>query len=473
MHAPRRPQTETTPPSRRRTRVAAAIATAALAAGLVGCSPDVGGAPSAEATVEVALPDTALGEHAQWVIDAVNGAEVAPAAAESRLSAPMLDQISGDQLIEVFTQLEPQSPWVPTAIQDAGDQAVITLTPAAGDALDMQIVVDDEDLIAGLLFTPSAGARTPAASWSELEETVNGFAADTTFTVTDVADGTRVAAAGDGSGVGDEDPLPSGSMFKLYVLGAVADQVANGALKWDGVLTVTDDVRSLPSGELQDAPTGTTVTVQEAAEKMIAISDNTATDLLMAAVGPAALEKALADMGHHDPALNTPMLTTRALFQLGWGADAAARTAWTAATTAAEKQAVLDALPTGVLEVPATAVVTPVWQDGLEWFTTPDDLIAAHLALQEKAATDAGAPLRGILSANSGLGDLGEAWYYAAFKGGSSVGVLAGSWYLERSDGRAFVITIQGSTQDPAELADQIMFFGQVQDAIALLEKEQ
>lgn len=475
MDASHTPSTATTRPARRHLRVVTSIATAILAAGLLAaCAPaGIDGPPTSASAV--ALPDTALGEHAGWVIDAINGAEVTPAEAESRLSAPMLDQLTGADLIGVFTQLGSQSPWVPTAIQDAGDQAIIVVTPASGDALDMQIVVDGDDLISGLLFTPSASARTPAASWSELEKTVNGFAADTTLTVTGLATGDRLAAAGDGSAAGDERSQPSGSMFKLYVLGAVADQIARGDLAWDTALTVTDDVKSLPSGELQDVPSGTTVTVQEAAEKMIAISDNTATDLLMAAVGPAALQQALVDMGHHDPALNIPMLSTRALFELGWGADAQARTAWNAATTAAQKQAVLDALPSGLPTVAATDVTTPVWQDGLDWFTTPDDLVAAHLALQKMASTDAGAPLRGILSANSGVGDLGDAWSYVAFKGGSSVGVLGGSWYLERADGRAFAITIQGSTSDPAELAelaDQATFFGQVQDAIALLEAE-
>lgn len=472
MDASHTPLTATTRPPRRRLRVAASIASAILAACLLAaCAPAANDEPSISASA-VALPDTVLGEHAGWVIDAINGAKVTRAEAESRLSAPMLDQITGADLIGVFTQLGSQSPWVPTAVQDAGDQAIIIVTPASGDALDMQIVVDGDDLIAGLLFTPSAGNRTPAASWSELETTVNGFAADTTLTVTDLATGDRIAAAGEGSAVSDERSQPSGSMFKLYVLGAVADQIASGDLAWDTALTVTDDVKSLPSGELQDVPSGTTVTVQEAAEKMIVISDNTATDLLMATVGPAALAQALVDMGHHDPALNIPMLSTRALFQLGWGTDVQARAAWNVATTAADKREVLDALPTGLPTVVATDVVTPVWQDGLDWFATPDDLVAAHLALQEMAATDAGAPLRGILSANSGLGDLGAAWSYIAFKGGSSVGVLGGSWYLERADGHAFAITIQGSTSDPAQLADQATFFGQVQDAIALLETE-
>lgn len=468
---------------RRPTLIAACAMTAVLTMGtLAGCAPATSAAPSASASetaaTEVALPDTVLGGHARWVLDAINGDGAdAAAQASERLSAEMLAQITADELAGVFVQLEPQAPWIATRVEDNGANAVITLTPASGAGLDMQIAVDADDLIAGLLFTPAAGDREPAASWSELEDTVESFAADTTMTVTDVTDGAaeRVAAAGEGAAIGDESPKPSGSMFKLYVLGAVAKAVAAGELAWDAELTVTDDVKSLPSGELQDAASGTVVTVQEAAEKMIEISDNTATDMLITAVGPGAVAAAYEDMGHHDPTLNAPTLTTRALFQLGWGDGGdggQARTAWNAAAADAARQAVIDSLGTGLLEIPVTAVVTPAWQDGLDWFTTPDDLVAAHLALQKISDTDAGAPLRDILSANSELGELSDEWQYAAFKGGSSVGVLAGSWYLERADGRSYVITIQGSSDDPAALADQATFFGQVQDAIALLENE-
>lgn len=471
----------------RRTRRPAFIAASALTAvltmgALAGCAPATSAAPSASpsatAVTEITLPDTVLGEHTQWVVDAMNGeAPDAAAQAAERLSPEMLAQISADELAAIFSQLEPQAPWMPTKVEDGGANAVIALTPSSGAGLDLQIAVGADELIAGLLFTPSAGDREPAASWSEIEDTVESFAADTNFTVTEITDGAgeRIAAAGEGAEIGDENAKPSGSMFKLYVLGAVAESVAAGDLEWDAALTVTDDVKSLPSGELQDVASGTTVTVQEAAEKMIEISDNTATDMLIAAVGPDAVVAAYGEMGHHDPALNAPALTTRALFQLGWGIDGAggeARAAWNAAPDDGARQAVIDALPTGLLDIPVTAVVTPVWQDGLDWFTTPDDLVAAHLALQEMAQTDAGAPLRDILSANSGLGDLGDEWEYAAFKGGSSMGVLAGSWYLERADGRTFVITIQGSSDDNANLADQATFFGQVQDAVVLLEKD-
>ncbi|GAA2234591.1 serine hydrolase [Herbiconiux moechotypicola] len=466
-------------------RAALAGAATALALVLAGCTSTGGvGQTTATAVLDpVALPDTPVGEHAAWVVAALNGeldADQVRIAAPDRLARVALDEISPQELADVFEQLAAQGPWTPTAVQAVGSQAVVTLHSPTADALDLQLVLDADDRITGLLFVPSAAERVAATSWGELESAVEALAAPTRLVVTEVAAaGAADAASGPvfSAGTDPGDPLPSGSVFKLYVLGAVADAVAAGELAWNQELTLTDDVKSLPSGELQNEPAGTVVTVRDAAEAMISISDNTATDLLVQAVGPDAVERAFADFGQADPSANVPLLTTRALFQLGWGAseeETAAREAWNHADET-QRRALLAALPTGPIDVEASAVTTLVWQEGLDWFTTADDLTAVHRGLQERAAAgEVGAPVREILAVNDGLGDavFGERWPYVAFKGGSSVGVLAGSWYLERDDGRAFTVSIQSASDDPAALADQTGFFGQVADAVALLESE-
>lgn len=462
------------PPIRpRRALIAAALVAALSCAALTACSP-AGDRPTAAAssTAAVALPDSPLGEHAAWVVQVLDGeVDDVAAAASERLSPLMLSQLSAPDLATTLEPFARTAPWTVEAVDDGGEQALITVRDAEGSALDMQIVVDDDDLISGLLFLPSLVDREPAESWSELEENVEQFAADTSLTITDVSDDERVVIAE----AGDADAAkPSGSMFKLYVLSAVVTAVDEGRVTWDTPLTITDDIKSLPSGELQNVASGTTVTVREAAEKMISISDNTATDLLIAAVGADAVERAFGGLGMDDAAENEPLLTTRALFQLGWG-DEVARAAWAAAEqdddTVAQRATLAD-LPAGLVDVPVEAVSTAVWQDGLDWFLTADDLVDAHVGLQESASSPAGGPVRDILSANSGLGEVSADWEYVAFKGGSSVGVLGGSWYVERADGRAYVLTIQGTTDDPAQIADQRLFFAQIGDALALLEQE-
>jgi beta-lactamase class A len=78
--------------------------------------------------------------------------------------------------------------------------------------------------------------------------------------------------------------------LKLYVLHALGDAVAAGKLSWDQPLTVTAQLKSLPSGVLQYEPEGTQISVLDAAAKMISISDNTAADMLIHLVGRSAVE---------------------------------------------------------------------------------------------------------------------------------------------------------------------------------------
>ena len=116
--------------------------------------------------------------------------------------------------------------------------------------------------------------------------------------------------------IGATTPAPLGSAFKLYVLDALARAVAAGKVSWDQPLTVTSQVKSLPSGVLQNDPDGTRVSVRQVAAGMISISDNTAANMLIALLGRHAVEAATRASGMADPALDVPFLTTRELFVL-------------------------------------------------------------------------------------------------------------------------------------------------------------
>ena len=74
-----------------------------------------------------------------------------------------------------------------------------------------------------------------------------------------------------------------------------------------------------------DLPVGANISVRTAAEKMIATSDNMATDMLIEKVGPQAVDDALANAGHHDPAAMTPFPTMYELFSVALGPTGSAR----------------------------------------------------------------------------------------------------------------------------------------------------
>jgi len=457
--------------SSRPARAALALALVAVTALATACSaaPADPAAASPAAAEPVVLPGSPVGQQARWLLDTVNSDDAVPVQETGeRLAQVMLDAAPAEEIAAVLEQVRAGRPWTPTAHEEQTAQSVTTITSATGGTFDMQVAVDDGGLITGLFFGEPEPDREPATSWAELEEQAAALDGDVSLTVTRVADGAlgeRVLEVLP-DGVAATEARPIGSIVKLYVLGALVQAVEEGRIGWDDPLTVTDDVRSLPSGELQDAPTGTVVSVREAAGKMISISDNTATDMVIRAVGRERVEAALADLGHSDPPRNVPLMTTRDLFRIGWQDGGALRAAW-ADGDAAERRALLDGLPGGVLDVPVSAVTDVVWTSGADWFATPDDIARAHVRLAELAATPAGEPVRGILAANPGLREP-ERFDHVAFKGGSSVGTLALAYLVEDGD-EAWTIVVQAAAREASGLERQSAYAGLAADAATLL----
>lgn len=78
------------------------------------------------------------------------------------------------------------------------------------------------------------------------------------------------------------------SMIKVPVLVAFFQDVDAGKIRLDELLTLKQEVIGGGSGEMQYKPVGTKFTALETVTKMIVISDNTATNMLIARMGGAA-----------------------------------------------------------------------------------------------------------------------------------------------------------------------------------------
>lgn len=237
---------------------------------------------------------------------------------------------------------------------------------------------------------------------------------------------------------GGERPMPLGSAFKLWVLDALARQVAAGRHRWDEV--VPTGPASLPSGILQTWPPATPMTLQALATLMIASSDNTATDTLIGVVGHDAVDEAARRHGG-----GTPVLTTREAFAIK--SDPALTARWRATDPRGRAALLQDVAP--VLAArrldPMMFSGDPIANDSVEWFAGPRAMAAL---LADLAA--AGPVVRAILAVNHGA-DPGtvDRFAYLGFKGGSEPGVTtltylaqdrAGAWYAlvvgwHRADG--------------------------------------
>jgi beta-lactamase class A len=84
--------------------------------------------------------------------------------------------------------------------------------------------------------------------------------------------------------INGEKTFPAASTIKLPILMALFQAVDAGTVKLDDMLTVRRDLITGGSGELQNSP-GARLTVLQTATKMIAISDNTGTNMIIDRLG--------------------------------------------------------------------------------------------------------------------------------------------------------------------------------------------
>jgi hypothetical protein len=315
----------------------------------------------------------------------------------------------------------------------------------------VSITVDSRGLISGLAIRPVV--PTSAANWHAVVAAVQSVGPSVHMLVADTTDGTcRPIHAIDPS-----TAAPLGSVFKLYVLAALGDAVAVGRVGWNQSLTVTAGVKSLPSGVLQDLPDGTRVTVGEAAAKMISLSDNTASDMLIARLRRRAVEAELARAGMSDPARDLPFLTTRELFMLKFDRwpQLAERYARAGATGRRALLSTLDRL--GML--PGLAVgrtwTAPRDIDGIEWFASAQDLCRAYVWLAGLARKPGLEPIADVLEINDGgLGLDPARWTSVWFKGGSEPGVLTMTYQATRRQGDRYFVAVLAADRDaPIEQA--------------------
>lgn len=232
-----------------------------------------------------------------------------------------------------------------------------------------------------------------------------------------------------------------GSTFKLYVLSALAQQVASGARRWDDVVDLT--TFSFPSGITQEWPRGAPVTLHTLATLMISISDNTATDQLIEAIGREAVEAEVAASGHTDAGLMRPFMTTREMFLLKTIGDVESYRAIDSAGRLAALLALAD-VDASDEEVVAAFSGAPNAID-IEWLVSAEDI--ARLMRRIRDLEDPTA--REIMAVNPALSqDARGDWHYVGYKGGSEPGVLNMSWLLQDHDGQWSVVTMSWNNPD-------------------------
>ena len=396
------------------------------------CSTPSASSVTADTGVKISR-NTPPGFRAQQTVDMLNSDWPIGSNGVGTLAAPDMVNSVRDTMENLWWE----RPFTVAGIEYYAGHVMLHLVNSFGAGQDIEIHTDENSMVNGF---EAELAAPKIASWADIDAELGKSGARYSYQVAKVVDGRcdRVA------GTNTAQSLPLASIFKLYVLYAVADAVKAGTVSWDDQLTVTGQAKAVGSSGLEKLPPGAKVSVRTAAEKMIANSDNMATDLLIEKVGTAAVERALVEAGHHDPASMTPFPTMHELFSVGWG-EPDLREQWKNAVATGQPQAraqLLDQTNSRPYEPDPARTHTPASTYGAEWYGSAEDICRVHAALQS-AAVGAAAPVRQIVSAIPGIDLDRQQWPYIAAKAGNLPGDLTFSWYAVDRSGQAWVVSLQ------------------------------
>ncbi|MCH9728082.1 MAG: serine hydrolase [Actinomycetia bacterium] len=347
------------------------------------------------------------------------------------LAAPQLVEHVGVTLDRIWWD----RPFTVTNVDIGAGQATLDVLTSYGVAQIIELHTDD----AGMVSRFTVDLDPPVIEkWEDIDTQLTKSGARYSYQVAKVTQGQCVPVAGTNTDMS----LPLASIFKLYVLLAVAHAVTAGTLDWTDMLTITEEAKAIGSSGFDELPPGAQVSVRDAAQQMISASDNMATDLLIARLGTGAIERALLAAGHHDPASMTPFPTMHEVFSVGWGKPDV-REEWKKASPQGRAQ-LLRQTNSRPYEPDPKRTHTPASDIGAEWYGSAADICRLHAALQASAVGEA-QPVRDILSAVAGIDLDRTQWPYIGAKAGNLPGDLTFSWYAVDRSGQPWVVSLQAN----------------------------
>ncbi|MGA7525203.1 MAG: serine hydrolase [Acidobacteriaceae bacterium] len=153
-------------------------------------------------------------------------------------------------------------------------------------------------LLAFALAVLPASAQNDPALTAKLQSMIDGFHGKVSLYAKDLATGQTVTLDAD-------QPVPTASVIKLTVLYTALQQIRAGRVHFDDKLILTKKDQVPGSGVLLFLDTPLTLTLKDALTLMIAVSDNTATNLVIDHLGLKAIDDTITappptGLGLHD-----------------------------------------------------------------------------------------------------------------------------------------------------------------------------
>jgi beta-lactamase class A len=416
------------------------------------------------------VPDSPVGKQLTWLLGVGSQLPLSNAQESAHFDATFIAAEPVTKLNEALASLGSTG----STVTLLGVSNVTSSSLTAGVQIglityDLQLAVDSTGLIDGLFFSLGKPIPIPkVSSWTQLDKDLKKMAPESSFVAAKLgSDGTCT----DVHVVDATTPRPLGSMFKLFILGALANAVRSHLVSWDQKLTVSANIKVGGSGVLQSDPDGTTLTVEQTAVTMISDSDNTAADMLLKLVGRSAVEAEVRSWSSH-ASLDTPFLSAAEFFALKW--DDFPVLANRYLSLSSEQR--LSFLTSTIDEIPASHIVATVLPrdiNSIEWFSSPDDMCRAFAGLQTLESQPGLGQLSTILGTNNGGIELkASTWPLVWFKGGSEPGVLTLGYLARDSSGSTFVVVMMlENTKKAIAPSSTLLGLGVVTGALNLLRE--
>ncbi|WP_404334382.1 serine hydrolase [Sphingomonas sp. MMS12-HWE2-04] len=371
-----------------------------------------------------------------------------PKAQFAAIGAQLVQANGPVQRIEGFEMVDPYAGTVRVAFRDATATIQMRVEPSAPNQ------------VSSLLVT---GFAAREASVDAVLSALQGLHGTTGFAVAKLGAGAPALVKAHNA----DRAFAVGSAFKLVILAELVRATNAGERRWDDLVTL--DGAPLPGGGYNLKPKGTQVSIRELATQMISISDNSATDILLATLGREKVEAMLPVVGVADPARNVPFLGTLEAFKLKYVQGGAYAKRY-AALDLPGKRALLSgevaAIPL-ILVSPPPGPPKPTLIDQVEWFFTPADIVRILDWLRRNSDGPKGADVRAVLSKNPGIGPAAAKWQWVGYKGGSEPGVIEMSLLLQAKNGEWYVVT--GSWNDTLQPVEESRFAALISRAAELL----
>ncbi|GAA4811326.1 hypothetical protein GCM10011365_18410 [Marinicella pacifica] len=238
----------------------------------------------------------------------------------------------------------------------------------------------------------------------------------------------------------------TGSIFKTWVLGGLADAVENNVITPYQNVTYDAGQWVNGGGVVNNEPAGTVFTAQDLAVLMLGVSDNTATEILHDVVGRSVIDAYIDSSGVMDATVLKPILSINEQFHLFFSIDPTTATNFINDTESNQLNFINTQLE------PLGAVTSYPYQNDFlmtsgSWRASPMDVCQnfAHLRTYPQGS-DALALIERAMGAQTAQPEIRNNWDRSWYKGGSLVSgvngyhVLTHAWLLEDNGHAPYVV---------------------------------